>query len=137
MILLGDSAGWLAMYDERDKYHHAAKRSFNAVLDQQISFLVTDYLIAETLTLMLGRLGHRKTVAFGEWLLSTPLVQQVRLDIDLWNEAWHLFKKYDDKKFSFTDYTSFAVIRSERLVDAFTFDHHFEQMGFRLWPGGK
>jgi len=20
------------------------------------------------------------------------------------------------------------------LIDAFTFDHHFEQMGFRLWP---
>jgi uncharacterized protein len=137
MILFGDSAGWLALYDERDKYHLAARQSFNALLDQPVTFLVTDYVIAETLTLMQGRLGHRKTVAFGEWLLSAPQVQQVRLDVDLWNEAWHLLKKYDDKEFSFTDCASFAVMRRERLVDAFTFDHHFEQMGFRLWPGGK
>ena len=137
MILFGDSAGWLAMYDEQDKYHPAAKRSFDALLEQHVSFLVTDYVIAETLTLMLGRLGHRKAVAFGEWLLNTPLIQQARLDADLWNEAWYLFKKYDDKEFSFTDCTSFVVMRRERVVDAFTFDHHFAQMGFRLWPGGK
>jgi predicted nucleic acid-binding protein len=98
---------------------------------------VTDYVIAETLTLMLARLGHRKTVTFGEWLLNAPQVQQVRPDVDLWNEAWHLFKEYDDKDFSFTDCTSFAVMRREHLADAFTFDHHFTQMGFRLWPGGK
>ena len=135
MILFGDSAGWLAMYDVRDKYHLAAYRSFHALLDQRVSFLVTDFVIAETLTLMQGRLGHRKTVEFGEWLLNAPQVQQVRLDIDLWNEAWHLFKKYDDKEFSFTDCTSFVVMRREHVVDAFTFDHHFTQMGFRLWPG--
>jgi predicted nucleic acid-binding protein len=137
MILFGDSAGWLAMYDERDQYHLIAKRAFSALLDQQVSFLVTDYIIAETLTLMQGRLGHRKTVSFGEWLLSAPQVRQVRLDVDLWNEAWQLFKKYDDKEFSFTDCASFVVMRREHLVDAFTFDHHFTQMGFRLWPGGK
>ena len=125
------------MYDDRDKYHLAAKRSFNTLLDQHVAFLATDYVIAETLTLMQGRLGHRKAVAFGEWLLNAPQVQQVQLDVDLWNEAWHLFEKYDDKEFSFTDCTSFAVMRRERLVDAFTFDHRFEQMGFRLWPGGK
>jgi predicted nucleic acid-binding protein len=125
------------MYDDRDKYHLAAKRSFSTLLDQSVAFLVTDYIIAETLTLMQGRLGHRKTVAFGEWLLNAPQVQQARLDVDLWNDAWHLFKKYDDKAFSFTDCASFVVMRRERLVDAFTFDHHFTQMGFRLWPGGK
>ncbi len=137
MILFGDSAGWLAMYDDRDKYHLAAKRFFQAVLEQRLSFVATDYVIAETLTLMLGRLGHRKTVAFGEWLLAAPQVRQVQLDTDLWKEAWYLFKKYDDKDFSFTDCTSFVVMRRERVFDAFTFDHHFAQMGFRLWPGEK
>lgn len=137
MILFGDSAGWLALYDERDKFHAAARRAFNVLLDQPVIFLVTDYVIAETLTLMQGRLGHRKTVAFGEWLLGAPQVQQVRVDVDMWEEAWRLFKKYDDKEFSFVDCLSFVVMRRERLVDAFTFDHHFEQMGFRLWPGGE
>jgi predicted nucleic acid-binding protein len=135
MILFGDSAGWLAAYDERDKYHPVASRAFQWLLNQPVSFVVTDYVIAETMTLMLGRLGHRKAVAFGEWLLSSTQVTQIRLDIDLWNEAWQLFKKYDDKEFSFVDCASFVVMRREHLVDAFTFDRHFAQIGFRLWPG--
>ncbi|MBP7687172.1 MAG: PIN domain-containing protein [Thermoflexales bacterium] len=137
MIIFGDSAGWLAAYDERDKYHAAASRVFARLIDQPVSFVVTDYVIAETLTLMLGRLGHRKAVAFGEWLLTSPQVRQIRLDVDLWTDAWRLFKKYDDKEFSFVDCASFVVMRREHLIDAFTFDRHFEQMGFRLWPGLK
>ena len=73
----------------------------------------------------------------GDWLLSSPRVRLIRADIDLWSETWRLFKRYDDKEFSFVDCLCFVVMRRERLVDAFTFDHHFEQMGFRLWPGGK
>ncbi|MBI5054401.1 MAG: type II toxin-antitoxin system VapC family toxin, partial [Chloroflexi bacterium] len=41
---------------------------------------------------------------------------------------------YNDKQYSFTDCTSFVVMQKRKLRDAFTFDHHFEQMGFRLWP---
>ncbi|HEY4690195.1 MAG TPA: PIN domain-containing protein [Anaerolineae bacterium] len=134
MILFADSAGWMAVYDDRDKYHAAAKRAFESLREQQAAFVVTDYVVAETLTLMLGRLGHERAVAFGEWLLRSPRVKLVRLDIDLWNEAWRLFKMYDDKDFSFTDCTSFAAMRRERLRDVFTFDRHFEQAGFRLWP---
>jgi hypothetical protein len=137
MNLFGDSAGWLAVYDERDKYHAAARRAFQVLLNRPVSFVVTDYVIAETLTLMLGRLGHHKAVAFGEWLLTSPQVRQIQVDIELWDEAWQLFKKYDDKEFSFVDCASFIVMRREHVIDTFTFDHHFEQMGFRLWPGLK
>ncbi len=134
MILFGDSAGWLAAYDERDKYHAAANLALHDLTGQNAAFVVTDYVVGESVTLMRSRLGHGRAVAFGEWLLTSSRVKLIRLDVDLWNEAWRLFKTYDDKDFSFTDCASFTVMRRERLRDAFTFDHHFEQMGFRLWP---
>ena len=28
----------------------------------------------------------------------------------------------------------FVTMREQKLYDVFTFDHHFKQMGFRLWP---
>jgi uncharacterized protein len=89
------------------------------------------------MTMILYRAGHAGAVRFGEWALRSINVRQVRVDVALWNEAWRLFKMYDDKEFSFVDCTSFAVMRREHIADAFTFDHHFEQMSFRLWPGGK
>ncbi len=73
----------------------------------------------------------------GDWLLNSRRVRLIRADVDLWSETWRLFKRFDDGEFSFVDCLSFAVMRRERLVDAFTFDRHFEQIGFRLWPGGK
>jgi hypothetical protein len=137
MNVFADSAAWIALYDERDKYHRVAQSAFRRISSQPAVFVMTDYVIAETITMILYRAGHARAVRFGEWALRSVNVRQIRVDVTLWNEAWHLFKKYDDKEFSFTDCASFVVMRRERLVDAFTFDHHFEQMGFRLWPGGK
>ncbi len=137
MNLLADSAAWLALYDRGDKYHTRAQLAFRELAERKVTFVVTDYLIAESITLIMGRAGHAIAVLCGDWLLSSPRVRLIRVDIDLWIEAWRLFKRYDDKSFSFVDCLSFVVMRRERLVDAFTFDRHFTQMGFRLWPGGK
>jgi predicted nucleic acid-binding protein len=137
MNLLADSAAWLALYDRKDKYHLRAQRAFRELAEQKVNFVVTDYLIAETITLIMGRAGHATAVMSGDWLLNSPRVRVIRADIDLWNETWQFFKRYADKEFSFIDCLSFVVMRREHIVDAFTFDHHFEQMGFRLWPGGK
>ncbi len=137
MNLFADSAAWIALYDERDKYHAVARAAFQRLGSQSVVFVMTDYVFAEAATLILYRAGHARAVRFGEWALHSPNVRQVRLDVDLWNEAWQLFKRYDDKEFSFVDCASFVVMRREHLIDAFTFDRHFEQMGFRLWPGMK
>ena len=42
--------------------------------------------------------------------------------------------RYADKDFSFTDCTSFAVMRELRLQKALTLDHHFAQMSFVAIP---
>jgi predicted nucleic acid-binding protein len=122
------------LYDQRAEQHQAARGLFDGLANRPITFFVTDYIIDETLTLISGRLGHAKAVACGEWLLQSPLVKIVRIDRAQRDEAWVMFRRYTDKDFSFTDCTSFVVMHEHKLVDVFTFDHHFEQMGFQLWP---
>lgn len=134
MKLFGDTAAWYALYDQRAEQHSAAKELFSNLVNRPVTFFVTDYVIDETLTLVAGRAGHTKAVSCGDWLLSSPLVKVVRIEQSQWDQAWGMFQRYDDKDFSFTDCTSFVVMQHYHLVDAFTFDHHFEQMGFRPWP---
>ncbi|HZY44104.1 MAG TPA: PIN domain-containing protein [Anaerolineae bacterium] len=134
MKLLADSAAWLALYDRGDKFHTQAAAAFHDLSNRKVTFAVNDYLFAETVTLVLGRAGHAQAMVCGDWLLNSPRVHFIRVNIDWWNEAWSTFKLYDDKEFSFVDCLSFIMMRREHIADAFTFDHHFEQMGFRLWP---
>jgi len=49
-------------------------------------------------------------------------------------QGWQIFKKYNDKDFSFTYCTSFSIMDSEEIQQAFTFDKHFLQYGFNIRP---
>ena len=45
-----------------------------------------------------------------------------------------MFFRYRDKDFSFTDCTSFILMRELKLREALTTDHHFVQAGFAIKP---
>jgi len=47
--------------------------------------------------------------------------------------ALEFFEKYADQKVSFTDCLSFALMKKEKLRQAFTYDQHFEYAGFQRW----
>jgi predicted nucleic acid-binding protein len=50
------------------------------------------------------------------------------------DKARGLFFRYRDKEFSFTDCTSFVVMRQLKLREVLTTDHHFAQAGFITLP---
>jgi len=48
--------------------------------------------------------------------------------------AWSLFERRPDKAYSFTDCTSFIVMRRLKLGIAAALDNHFLQEGFQIRP---
>jgi uncharacterized protein len=134
VIVFADTGGWAAFFNSRDQYHDQAVAAVQAITGQAVTFVISDYILDETLTLLRMKTGHAQAVQCGQWLLESPLVRQVRVSEDLWRQAWSLFQQYDDQAFSFTDCVSFVVMRQHKLREAFGFDRHFESMGFRLWP---
>lgn len=134
MKLFTDTGAWLAAFDQGDAFHNAARSALTSLQGQHVTLLTSDYILDETITAILSRASHRAAVRFGDWIQGERRVRIVKVDADLWQAAWQLFKRYDDKAFSFTDCASFVIMQRQGLVDVFGFDHHFEQMGFRLWP---
>jgi predicted nucleic acid-binding protein len=60
-----------------------------------------------------------------------------RVDDDRFNNAWLIRSLFRDKpEISFTDLTSFVVMRDLDIIRAFTRDHHFKMvnLGFEIWP---
>ena len=67
-------------------------------------------------------------------LITAELIEYVHVDQTLELAAWQIFERYADQDFSFTDCTSFAVMRNRKLTQVFTGDHHFRIMVFVLTP---
>jgi predicted nucleic acid-binding protein len=120
-----DTGAWYALQDADDRCHTAALRFF----ENRPHMVTSNYVIDETITLTLSRLGHRSASNIGEKLWSGELARIVRVSEEDERAAWELFKRFTDKTFSFTDCTSFIVMERLGLQQAFTFDDHFVQTG--------
>ena len=80
------------------------------------------------------RVGHKEAVTFGNSLLKSRVVKVIRIDDDLRGEAWNIFVRYKDHRFSYTDCTSFALLVRMKIDRVFGYDKHFESMHFTLLP---
>ena len=132
--VFADTAGWMACADSADPTHRAATTARDAWLEQGGVFITTDYIADETLTLIRLRLGHPAAEAWWRQVDSSSRVRWEPITPARLEKARGLFFRYHDKEFSFTDCTSFVVMRELKLREVLTTDHHFAQMGFLLKP---
>ncbi|RLC64136.1 MAG: VapC toxin family PIN domain ribonuclease [Chloroflexota bacterium] len=125
-LVFVDSSAWFALKDTKDPHHDMAIQFLTAFTGK---LLTTNFVIDETITLTLYRLGYPVARELGEELWAGKYANVIYVSKSDQHAAWELFKKYDDKGFSFTDCTSFVVMERLGLLYAFTFDEHFEQTG--------
>jgi hypothetical protein len=129
-----DTAGWMALADAADPLHADARAARDGLLEGGQRLVTTDFVVDETMTLLRLRLGLAAAEAWWAQVDGSPRLRWERVDSDRFERARVIFFRYRDKDFSFTDCTSFAVMRELRLVQALTTDRHFGQMGFQMLP---
>lgn len=129
-----DTAGWMACADGADPAHERAAAARDSALEAGRTLVTTDLVADETLTLIRIRLGLAAAQAWWQQVDASPRVRWERVDSDRFERARVLFFQYHDKQFSFTDCTSFAIMRELRLRQALTTDRHFGQAGFDVLP---
>jgi hypothetical protein len=132
--LFVDTAGWVACADEADPSHHQAVAARDAWLETGGVLVTTDYVADETLTLLRLRLGLDAAEAWWRQVDGSSRLRWEFISLARADKARSIFFRYHDKGFSFTDCTSFVVMRELRLREALTTDHHFAQAGFILKP---
>ena len=135
--LFVDTAGWIACADAADPDHEVACGARDNWLEHQGLLITSDYVIDETLTLLRLRLGLSAAERMVACHRRHPnasfenLIHEERAE-----RARHIFFRHRDKNFSFTDCTSFALMRELRIREALTTDKHFRQAGFQMSPSG-
>jgi predicted nucleic acid-binding protein len=125
-----DAAGFLALWDAADQHHDEAVGLQAELARKRRRFLTTDYVVDETVTLLLVRHSHAAASDFLQTITASESLYLEWTSPDRFHTAASLFKRHDDKEWSFTDCVSFALMHELKIQDCFTTDHHFRQAGF-------
>jgi len=130
-----DTSAFVALVDRSDQNHARAKRLLRTLARQRRPLVTSTYVLDELFTLLRLHVGHGVAVRVGEDLQRTRWCQIVDVSEDTRTAAWEIFVRYADQRFSFTDCTSFALMRSMALTEAFSFDRRdFAAAGFTPLP---
>lgn len=129
-----DTGYIIALEASDDQNHKAALNHWQSLPKPVPPLISTSYVFDEVVTFFNSRNRHAKAIEIGERLLSSPSIQFVHVDEALFFDAWKLFKQRKDKSYSLTDCISFLVMKKLTSEEAFSFDRHFHQEGFRILP---
>lgn len=133
MRLFIDSGAFIARHSKNDTNHDKAITLFRQILEGKLPvtrMYTSDFVVGEAVTVSMVRASHNHAIALGDAILNSKSIELLRVDEETFKEAWKIFKKYD-QGFSFTDCTSFALMMKNNINHVFSFDKHFDVLGFR------
>ena len=125
---LVDTSAVYALLDRDDANHRKAVTILRSLPRRGLTPVLSNFIVAESHALLLSRLGPQVA---RDWLLKQIWPIEPVTPIDE-RRAREIIQRYEDKTFSYTDATSFAIMERLGLKDAFAFDIHFRQYGLKL-----
>lgn len=131
--LFVDTWGWLVLANKNDPAFRSVSKLREESAGLSGAWVTTDYVLDETITRLFTVSRSTNARRFLEGVFEAS--RQGLLDIEhvtpeRFRIAWRLRIRYKDKpRISFTDLTSFAVMRELGLQNVLTGDAHFEQVG--------
>ncbi len=136
-MIFVDTSAFLALVNEEDNNHTEAASFLEKIKSGRVKIkkiITSDYIIDETLTRIRYSVGHQEAVEWGKDILASNVIEKLEVGREMFGLAWELFQTYSDKKLSFTDCTSFAIMKKKGIEKAFSFDEDFKRIGFIQLP---
>jgi uncharacterized protein len=125
-----DTSGLHALVDKKDASYGAAKDEVGRVTRAGQRLVVSDYVVDEAVTLAKARSGARVALRILDLIEQSVGIRVERIDAGRFDEAKAFFRRHADHDYSFTDCSSFVVMRELGLRRALTSDRHFSEAGF-------
>lgn len=132
-MIFVDSGPLIARALVRDAYHDVAKRGWHLMKGLPIQLVTSNLVLSEVFTFIARRSSYTFAAERARAILDSRAFEVLRPEADDDLAALAFFEKYADQRVSFTDCTSFALMRRRRITKAFSFDRHFALAGFEVW----
>jgi predicted nucleic acid-binding protein len=130
--VFADSSALYAFIDRNDSNHRAAREAVTRLVKAGRRLVATDYVITESVNLGNARGGSVVATRVLDLIEQSAGIRVEWIGAERFDAAKTFFRKHANHHYSFTDCTSFVVMRELRLTEALTTDHHFVEAGFRV-----
>ena len=130
--VFADTSALYALVNRRDSGHAVAKETVSRLVRAGQMIVTTDYVVAETVNLANVRGGALVAGRVLDLIEQSAGIRVEWIGVERFVATKRFFRKHSDHGYSFTDCTSFVVMREERLTEALTTDRHFVEAGFQV-----
>lgn len=131
--VLLDTGALYALVDSSDSRHAEAVNCLGCLEQNSHPLFISNVTIYEAYRLILHRLGIIKALDFLEKSFDGSLqIEYITKEDE--DEARNYLNKYNDQPFTFVDALNFVVMVRIKILKVFTFDGHFNIIGFVHLP---
>lgn len=127
-----DSGAWIALALSRDPLHVPAREQWDLLRGAGAKLHTSVPVVIETFTFLDRNANRDVALTWKEAVYKPGTVKILPCELRDLEQSWEYFRRADLHKLSAVDATSFAIMKRARIRLAYTFDHHFAVVGFRL-----
>jgi predicted nucleic acid-binding protein len=129
-VIFLDTSAIYALADKADPNHVDAYKKFDLALKSGEIFLLHNYVLVESATLLQARLGLQAALLFLE---DAKAFDVEWVDLALHQEAVKELERIGKRGMSLVDCTSFIVMRRRGTRKVLAFDPDFPEQGFTFY----
>lgn len=130
-VVLVDSDALFALNSRDDANFEKARQISKELTKKGIEFAISNFVLAETVTLLSYRVSHRKAVGFLGKLIRDKF-PIIRVDEEMENIAYRIFRKQTSKNVSVVDCLNMAILKKFGWDTIFSFDRIYKKNKFKL-----
>ncbi|HVM81773.1 MAG TPA: PIN domain-containing protein [Stellaceae bacterium] len=127
-----DSGAWIALALTHDPLHMPAREQWELLQESGAKLHTSVPVAIETFTFLDRNANRDVALAWREAIYRRGTVRILPCELRDLEQSWEYFRRRDLHKLSAVDATSFAIMKRARIRLAYTFDHHFAVVGFRM-----
>ncbi len=124
-----DTSFVIALINKNDLYHDKAIEL--SIKYEDYPLITTDVVLLEIGNAMAKKF-KQEAIKIIETFQDSDAVRIVEFNFTLFEKAFEMYKKYNDKTWGIVDCLSFIVMQENNVVNALTSDKHFKQAGFKV-----
>jgi uncharacterized protein len=127
--LLADTSFFVAYLNARDEHHAMAVEWMTEAAEPIVT---TEWILAELGNFLAEGPNRRLLSPLVRALIAEERVEIVPADHKSFLDGLALYVRRPDQSWSLIDCISFCAMKTRKIKDALTTDHHFQQAGFTV-----